>query len=818
MTETKIVIIFLEPQTMLKFKISLNILLLLVFSNLLYAQESKSAAQNQFNVASGAFADKFYQASASLFEKFINDFPGHQLTPKAELYLAKCHYYRQNYSQGLILLKKLENKNYPELNNQVYYWLAKIFFENNDFEGAIDYASKVSGKEEEAEVLKAGYLKALSYLKLKNVRKAKEIFENLSAQTINQQIADNSYENLLKLLREERNFPEIISSAPDYLSKQTETTLKDTIYFYLADSYREKKQFKNALKYYDLALSENPGPQLSDLIYQGLSLAYLGEKNTDLAKKAIDKIIDSQLRLFTEGLYCYKDNQFVLALDLLAQYIQTYPLGKYSARAYLIQADILYEMGRINDAASFYQKILEKFTALEQPEIINLATYGLAWCYLKMGDFKKAILEFRNALKHSDDPIVKISSKIQIADAYLESEKFQEALDIYNRLLQEHPHSFYGDYIQFQIAMIFTKEEIVDKAILALNNLLQNFPRSRLIPEANYYKAINYFSVQQYRQAQAILESLLADYPGSRIETKAKYLQAKTLFNQQQYQQAIKILKAIIASGRETAIVQLAYIDAGLAYLNLGESGQTKHVYREFLTKYPDSEYSSLIALNIGKINEKEGNYREAEKHYLKSIELAKSIREKQNGWLALGHLFWSQNDLAQAAGYFQKASQGQTTLSLKSKLHLARIHQEKGNPEIALQIYEDLADSETNIADAALINKAFLLMDLEDYGQAIAIFSQAASRGITSPEIEFSLAICFEQSGLYQKALDTYFSLIYTYPDQINYQTRAYFRIADIYQKQNDLNQAKNAYKKIISLKIPESKIAAERLKKIKN
>ena len=105
-------------------------------------------------------------------------------------------------------------------------------------------------------------------------------------------------------------------------------------------------------------------------------------------------------------------------------------------------------MGRLNDSISVYKYVIDNFKGLPYAESINKAHYGLAWCYLKNGKFKKAIDEFKSTLEDANNPVVKVSSQIQIADAYQETGKYIEALDIYNSILKDQPNTVYADYVR----------------------------------------------------------------------------------------------------------------------------------------------------------------------------------------------------------------------------------------------------------------------------------------------------------------------------------------------------------------------------------
>lgn len=780
--------------------------------------EPQTQAQKQFTTAAGAFSDQFYQAAHSLFQRFINDFPEDRLAPKANLYIAKCLYYQNDYSASLLHLKELKKQNYPDLDTGINYWIGKNLFKKNKFKESLEYLKKITEKKDLRYYSKAKYLSALSYLKINEKEKAKQKFQELTTVPSDLELQDNSYQNLLKLYQQEKNFNLIITTAEKYLEANPQTGIKDQIYFYLANSYRQKRQLEKAINYYRLALETTRNPNLRDRIYKNLGKTYLDQNKKALAKRTIDRISNNQLRLFSQSLYYFEIKEYIPALELVNSYLDRHPEGEFAAKAHLTKADILYETGRINDAASSYQTILEKFTKPEHNQIRNIAHYGLAWCYLRRGDFKKAIAEFRKTLDYIDIPEIKVSSKIQIADAYQESNKFQEALDVYNQILNDYPHTFYADYIQFQIGMIFLKEKNIEKSTLAFNNLIRNFPKSNLLPEAKYYIAVGYFSQEKYDQSYHQLMQLIEKYPNSKITLEAKYLSAKSLFNQQKYKQALTIFKKIITERKNIYLVELAHIDAGLTYLNLKEFDKAKNIYRDFLNSYPDSEHNSSVAIRLGGIYEMEQDYRQAEKYYSQALKNSKNTLSKQEALLSLGHLAWSRGQLDKAKKLFLEGSEEITSLGLKNKLYLAKIYQQKNETSKALEIYQELILSDSNIAKIALVDKAFIFKNAENYSRAIKLFREALRKGVSSAEIRFALGFCLEAIQEPEKALTEYFELIYSYPSEISLKIRAYFRIANIYQGKNNLDQAKNAYQKIIGLGVQESRIAEERLKEIIN
>lgn len=805
-------------------KIILIALIIIINFTTVSFSEKNDQATSRFQVASGAFSDQFYEAALSLFKRFINDFPENELVPAAKLYIAKCLYYRQKYSESLTELKRLKEGGNLQLEDQINYWLAKIFFEKTDYPASLDYLQKITKNASSDYYFKAKHLKALIYLKTNQTKKAKANFEIIIQNSVNQKLKDHACQNLLQVYINENDFYSLNNSAKKYLDDNPQTEIKDQIFFYLAEIHYKKDYLKESIRHYKQALLITDNPQLRDLIYQGLGLTYLKQDDPALAKRTIDKIIDDELRIFSQGLYYFNISDHIQALESFDIYLKRHPKGKLLAKVYLKKADTFYEMGRINDSLSVYNVILKKFSGSEYTKVRNKAHYGLAWCYLKNSNFKKAIAEFKKALEYSNDPAVKISSKIQIADAYQEAKKYQEALDIYNQIIKDYPNTLYADYIQFQIGMIFIKEKMLEEAFLSFRNLTKNFPNSKLVPEAKYYLAVGYFSQNKYQAAEEILSNLINEYPHSEIISEAYYLYAKCFFNQKKYQKALDIFLEIINKYKNLRISELAYYDAGLAYLNLDDFTKAKDLYRKFVKIHSNSEYLNSVNFYLGGIYEKEGNFNEAEKYYKKVAENSRETLTKQEALLSLGHLAWQKDNLEKAKQYFKEGAQAKTSFGLKSKLYLAKAYQQNQETEQALKLYEELIQSQSKISEIALIDKAFLLKDLKKYQQAAKAFKEAVKGGSNSAPIRFALGQCLEKENLNQEAIGQYFKLIYAYPEEYpddsdqNYKVKAYFRIAKIYENQKDLSQAKKAYQKIIDLEVKESKIAKKRLEKLKN
>jgi len=783
--------------------------------------------EESFNIAVKAFSDGFYDASLSLFKRLVNDYPHSPLTYEAKLYIAKCYYYKENYTLALEVLGEIE-KNYSKSNelDEVYYWLSLIYIKGKDFNISITYAERIIKNYPDSQFKWwANYLIASSNFELGNIEKAERLFKEIIAKSNDPEVRDNTYLYLLTFYIQQKKYLEAIMLGEQYLRNYPRGALASKVYFYLGESYYAQNDWNKSLDSYIRALKIASDDSLKDLIYQGLGFSYLAKGNKIEAKTSVDKINNKELRLFSQGVYYFKIQDYFQALETFNIFINDYPKSNMVIDAYLNKADILYEMGRINDAIYQYRYILDNFKDQKYIEAVNKAHYGLAWSYLKNGKFKQAIDEFKNTLEYANNPVVKVSSQIQIADAYQETARYDEALDIYSNILKTYPNTIYADYIQFQIGMCLLKKKDLEKAFLALKNLKNNFPTSKLIPQAQYYLAVGYFAKEDYIEARNLLDDFINKFPQSELIPRASYLYGKAFFNEGKFEEALRIFKKIIGKFADRDTEELVYIDIGNCYLNLSLFDDARKTWEDFFKRYPNSQYLGSVNLYLGGLYEKEKDYTRAEKYYRKIIDEYKDPAWSKEAFFSLAHLYWSKGDLDKAEDCFSQIAKQDTPFALRAKLYLAKIIAQKGKLDESLRIYDELIRSETPVAKIALTEKAFLFKEMKDYPQAIKALREAIRAGIDTPEVRFSLGFCLEKIEQNKDAIDEYLKVIYGFSDKDiqgffesdrDCMVNAYFHLAHIYEKDKNIAAAKKIYEKIISLGIEESKIAKIRLNEL--
>lgn len=789
----------------------MRIYILLFLSFILVSLPVFSKSEDEvFYSAEKAYYDGFYEAAFSLFDRFAKDFPHSKKVYRARFYMAKCLFYQSKYKDSLTILKDLEKQDIDFL-DEVYYQLALIYYKGKDYSEAQKYVSLILDNYSSSELFwKGKFLLSKILYDLSNVEGTKELLREIIKKSIDEDVVNEGYLFLAEVLLKGKDYVTLRSLCSQYIKRYPKGRIVANMYFYRGESHYALAEYTNAIKDYERVVKLSDNPQLKDLSYQGMGWSYIEKKDFTKAEDVFKKIKDVKMREFCYGMYYMKKKEFIKALEIWNSFISRFHTTDLIGKVYLSKADTLYQLGRIMDALSVYQFIIDNPNFSHQREIIDKAHYGSAWCYLKKGDFKKALGEFKKTLEYEDDPIVRISSQIQIADVYLDVGKIDEALKLYSQLLDSYPDNIYADYIQFQIGVGLLKKADVDKAILAFRSLINNFPTSMLIEDARYYIGLAYFSNKDYKTAEVVLKELINDFPQGDYIDDAYYLLGKCYFNQGEYNKAIDEFRNVIKISRDQRILELVYIDLGDVYIILEKDQQAISVWRKFLDKFSNSSYAPTVALSIGGVFEKNNNFEEAERYY--KFVLEKYPDYATEALISLGHLTWKNNELEKAKDYFKRVIDKGGLPSLKAKLYLAQVYAYQEDIAKALKMYDSLITSDTEFSNIARVRKALLLKDQGEYKEAISLLKTAIKKGLDSAQIRFYLAFCLEKLGKIKDALEEYFKLIYVF-DNKEYKIKAYFRIARLYEKENSIEEAIKVYRKIMEMDVKESGIAKERL-----
>jgi TolA-binding protein len=164
------------------------------------------------------------------------------------------------------------------------------------------------------------------------------------------------------------------------------------------------------------------------------------------------------------NIYFYKLNQPEQALNYAQKLYEQSPQGKYAMQA-LELIGYIYDksLNRCLDGAEAYRLLLKDYAAEVDAGKYQLA---IADCYFKRREYPQAIAEYTTLTERYPQSEHIPRARFQIATSYALTEVWEEAVVIYEELLQIDGllHQFVAD-IQLELAYCYGQQEEYDKAL-----------------------------------------------------------------------------------------------------------------------------------------------------------------------------------------------------------------------------------------------------------------------------------------------------------------------------------------------------------------
>ncbi len=784
-----------------------------------------------FLVAQKAFDDGFYDVAIRYLEQFLARYPKSEKEVEAKLLFGQCYFFKEQYLKAFNIFEEL--KKYTTQQDAILFWLGETYLKGSDHVQAQNHYQQVLEKYPQSLYApQALYSLGWSLSEEGKFESAQEHFQKLTQNYPTHELTAEAVFKSGECAYHLYNYKEAIEQFKNYVTKFAQGTRQDQAFFYTGESYYYLEDFENAFAYYAKAqeISHDDKIVFIAKVSRGWCQLKLGQyeaaqKIFDEAKTmAQEKGLPADEILLGEATLFSETGEHPKALEDYNQLIRLFPQSERLAEAYLGKANSTYLLERYKEAIAEYQQILEM--AGLSKDIKEKAYFGLAWTFLKNGDTAEAIKNFEAILNQTDSNVTKVSALTQIGDAYQDAGDLPEALRYYDKILQNYPNSAYADYIQYRQGVALLKMDNLEAATLSFQSLKTNYPQSKYLTEADYYLGLAYFKRDDWKVAQEQIERFLQNVPSSHeLQAQAQYILGAALYHLKDQNSAMRIFQRIITDfPSETAIVTDAELGIAKCFFDAGDIKEALKRFKIIIYKYPKTNIAFESLLWLGDYYFKTDSLDNAIQYY-------EQILTEFPGSDRVPEVHFSLSEAYQKSGQFDKAVNElklinpapDRELYAKAQLAIADIFSHKFDPKTAAEKYQDIVANAPDFARDALIKLAEIQMQngnstaaLEQYRKALS--TSAGLSKISNSEIQFMIADLYESLNDTKQAVETYLKIPYLYPKQLDWGIKAYLRVARIFEDEEDWENARLVYSKILEYKTEESKFARERLEWIEN
>lgn len=526
------------------------------------------------------------------------------------------------------------NEKFPknDMTIEVNFNLANLLYDKNDYENSIIYFENVlknGNSKSENSLIKAlletsyyfsGYINQLLYFN----KKDKNDYFNKATVYYKKYLNDypeGKYFNktLFRLgeIYSEHNEPD---NSIKYYNLVNDKTLIDKSLFEIARQLFKSHRTEEAINYLLRIKKEVPESPL--LVETNFLIAeyYFNKKDFKNALNYYNEILSSkeEKNIFYEDSY-YKKGWALSELSRYDEALETFEgfLKEFSSSKY--KTSIQYQMSKIYFDKKDYEnseKILKTIeSSIPEEEIKkynNLAVIKTLQAEkTESSNMANALLLYEEAAANylqakNDEEYINL--KIKIADLYFKQNNFNNVISIYQELLNKYPDNKQTIYFYHGLGWGYYKSNDYKNAIDAFNKFIEKYKISDgsvkdnlLYEEALLLIGESHYALKDLVRAEKYYNQYLAEFPKGRYANDIMIKQSKVVAVNKDPKEALKLLidkYYDLEKSSEPAQREEITLNICLTYFEIGGLSEYLHWSEIYLNNYKNSSYVKIIKYN----------------------------------------------------------------------------------------------------------------------------------------------------------------------------------------------------------------------------
>lgn len=791
-----------------------------------------SGERRDFYVAQQSLGDGFYDVAIEKLRAFISDFPKSENINSARLLLGRSYYEKKNFHLALGEFEQVISASGPDKKDEACYWMGRIYLENNDLVVAQGFFKKITDDFPQSELKDYGYYYLAVIANMAgDYAKAEEKCEVVIEKYKQSELFEPAYLELAKSLYGLNRRDESDKTLVDYLKNFPESALADKFYFQLAENSFFSSAFGRAIEFYKKAVEVNPKGEKKEEALKKIGLSYFELKEYEKAISVFDELIKtSPAPLFPAEVIFVKARSFenlgqneeaIALFEKVIELDQNKPDYGFADDGCFEIADIYYKNGDYEKAVTFYNAFNQKFPQSSLKEEI---LYNLGWTYLRLKKYEEAIAEFQKITQKevSKDALLKIIALCRLGDTYLDKGEYEQAMAAYDEVLEKYFNSFYSDYAQYQLAVVLEKSGHSDEAVIALETLIGNFTKSKLLDQAHYLLALQYFRKADYKKSLEHYQAIAANFPNSRYRELSILGEGYCYYNLREFDRALEIFKGFEKTFSNSEYSERIKFEIAQTLFALGKEKEAVEKLVQISKSAQDAEIKDEATFRLAQYDFTRKAYDVAEAQFSLLVENAGSNYYKSLAYYWLAKISYLKGEKENSLKFFELASNlsGTDESKLKIDFEKADVLLELSDIEKALVIYNDIIEkypqgnfallSFKKRADIELSRGKFVVAR-QDYGSALT-----EVKSDFNAQVQFQIAKTYLDEGRFDEALSEFFNVVYLYSDFVFRKEKALLQIAEIFQTQGKIDEARKIYIELSKSDTEVSQLAKNRLETI--
>ncbi|MGE5174719.1 MAG: tetratricopeptide repeat protein [Betaproteobacteria bacterium] len=403
----------------------------------------------------------------------------------------------------------------------------------------------------------------------------------------------------------------------------------------------------------------------------------------------------------------YRDGNGAASLLISHQLTEQFPETSWYRRALFVTEQALIQMDRASEADAAMLRV-----QAEYPELADYAVFLLAEYHFSKGRHSQAAALYQSVMeRHPKSPLA-MRAAFRRGQSLLESYAYLQAIDAFDKFLQDHPRSEFAPDAGLGLARALTAEAQLEKAVRTYRDVMIRYPGTAADQEAEraltelkasgvevadmsppewYERGKHLSRSNQHAKAIDAYAKFLEKEPESQDRPDALLRTGVALFNLGRRGEATVILEKMARDFPGDQRTQEALYWIGRSYGKLGDWERGVRTLQKILDRFPDSEWADDALFLAGNLCRDAGDMKKAIRFYGR---LAKEYPDSRFADSAIWWRAWSYY----TAGDYKKMEQAlrelisrypRSILAHQARYWQGRAAEKMGQPSRAIAYYE---------------------------------------------------------------------------------------------------------------------------------
>ena len=830
--------------------------------------------RDQFLSAKGFFNDGLYSSASSSFKQLLSRYPRSNAREKYHYYLIMSYFYDSQYTRVLFQAKRFAGShNRSRYLPNVLYFEGEAYYyrgmkqktekqKTTDLVQAIaSYRRFLKRFKTHKRAAEVAYSIGYTYFQLKRFEAARDRFVSVTQSYGSTSHAGKAYFYLGLIYFNQKKYKEAVHSFRQVTNYKVDAAEKRRAVFKTAQGYFQLGKYSEAINEFNRLKGMLPEKANRDResYWIAWSLYKLDKKNEALV--AFSSIIHSSRRdfyyknaLYRMGIINAEMGRHEPARRYLTRFLKQYPKDELAAGAVAEVGRIDLKTGDRIQLASYLKAFIQRdaaqqakaraFYLLAKAAVVDKRyNKALTWLKIYTADYadvtdvakgfyllgsvyrykeewRKAERALQRALSLSKSPEYVHKSTLALGKLYRQRERYLDARKMLSRLLG-------GDHAsappaRYELAGVYGDKGDTKEAQTHYRAFMDRYAKHELAPAAFYHSAMLRFK-EDGAAGLAALERLCRKYPKAEESAWALFDLARIYNDRGETEKGRSRLKRYLKHPHASQKAE-AYFNIGMSYFKEYSYGLAA---RHFLKSYQHPKVSDKLkgraASLLARTYYNKKDYKQAETFFRRVTDQHKETAKYEDALFGLVETYLVRGKLDRAVAVEKEKLPGSASVDLKVKIYLklgdelfsrSRFAEAKAYWEKIIAFRPLPAK-----ADEALYKIAKGVYQQNKFKKAVYylnILVEHVPKSAFAPRALMLLGDSYFMLGSkygYEKALESYTSLIKRYPDKKALTRKASLNRAECYRRLKKPYRAIREYKQLVKTSDDKAEKAKMRL-----